>query len=162
MEPVSLSTVTTEAINRVIKPAQAKHIEITDTVSDVKVIADSASVIQVLSVLLDNAIKYSKDKQPITITSAIKGRFAQIDVVDKGQGIHADDLPKIFDRFYRADSSRSSQNTSGYGLGLSIAYKIIKQHGGTISVTSAPGHGSTFSVKLPLAPENTPSTIEKK
>lgn len=162
MGPVSLATVATEAINRVIKPAQSKDIEITDKVGNEYVIADSASLIQVLSVLLDNAIKYSEKKQPITITSTVKGKIAQIDVIDKGKGIDADDLPKIFDRFYRADSSRSSQNVSGYGLGLSIAYKIIKQHGGTISVTSAPGHGSKFSITLPLAPEQSTQIANKK
>jgi len=160
--PVSLAYVATEAINRVIKSAQAKHIEITDKVGDVKVLADGASLIQMLTILLDNAIKYSGEKQSIVITSSVKGRLAQIDVTDNGKGIHADDLPKIFDRFYRADSSRSSQNVSGYGLGLSIAYKIIKQHNGTVSVTSAPGHGSTFSVKLPLAPEHGAQTVEKQ
>lgn len=157
MDAVSLSTIVTEATNRVIKPAQQKHIEIHDNIIDAKVFADSASAIQVISVLLDNAIKYSDKKQPISITSWIKGRFAFISVTDKGQGIAEEDLPRIFERFYRADSSRSSQNVSGYGLGLSIAYKIVKQHGGTISVTSAPGQGSTFTIKLPLAEEHTPA-----
>ena len=151
VSPISLSTVTTEAINRVVKAAQAKHIEITDKVTDTQVLADSASLAQVLTVLLDNAIKYSDPKQPIIITSENKGKMAELRVTDKGRGIHADELPKIFDRFYRADSSRSSQNVSGYGLGLGIAYKIIRQHGGTISVTSAPGKGSTFTIRLPRA-----------
>lgn len=147
----SLSAISTEAINHVIKAAQLKHIEITDTVSDIKVCADSTSIIQVLTVLLDNAIKYSDEKKPVTVTSWTKGKYGFISVTDQGAGIAAEDLPRIFERFYRADSSRSSQHISGYGLGLSIAYKIVTQHDGTISVTSSPGHGSTFTVKLPLA-----------
>ena len=71
----------------------------------------------------------------------------EIKIADQGQGIASKDLPHIFDRFYRADSSRSS---SGYGLGLSIAKHIVASHHGTISATSKPGRGSTFTILLPL------------
>lgn len=151
IKPVSLADVTTEAMNRVLKAAQAKNITITDEVQDVKALGDLPSLTQILAVLLDNAIKYSNEGQNITIKGWQKGRQAILSVTDQGKGIAASDLPHIFDRFYRADSSRSSQHESGYGLGLSIAYKIIQQHGGAITVTSAPGKGSTFVVTLPLA-----------
>lgn len=151
IEPVALADVATEAMNRVIKSAQAKNITITDKVDPVKALGDLPSLTQILSVLLDNAIKYSAEGQNVIITGKAKGKQAVLSVTDHGQGIAHSDLPHIFDRFYRADSSRSSQNQSGYGLGLSIAYKIIQQHGGTITVTSAPGKGSIFTIKLPLA-----------
>jgi len=151
IKPVALADVTTEAVNRVIKSAQTKNITITDKVGNIKALGDQPSLIQILSVLLDNAVKYSAKGQNVTITASVKGKQAWLSVIDKGQGIAAADLPHIFDRFYRADSSRSSQHESGYGLGLSIAYKIIQQHDGTITVTSAPGKGSTFTIKLPLA-----------
>ncbi|MGF7228417.1 MAG: sensor histidine kinase [Candidatus Saccharibacteria bacterium] len=159
MKPVAASEITTEAMNRVLKTAQAKHIDITDTVpAHLSMIGDQPSLVQIVSVLLDNAIKYSREKQHIFVTAEQKGKFVTLSVQDEGRGIASENLPRIFDRFYRADSARSSQDTSGYGLGLSIAYKIIKQHGGTISVTSALGHGSTFTIKLPLAepPRNAP------
>lgn len=154
MKSLAVSDITTEAMNRVIKIAQLKDVEITEAVpAKLHMIGDQPSLVQVVSVLLDNAIKYSHEKQHIYITAEEQGGFACISIRDEGRGIAPEHLPKIFDRFYRADSARSSQDTSGYGLGLSIAYKIIKQHGGTISVTSALGHGSTFTIKLPLAPE---------
>ncbi len=155
MEQVSLSDVTTDAINRVIKAAQAKHIEIEESVPALLAIGDMPSLTQIVSVLLDNAIKYSDRKKHIYVTAEQQGKFVYLHVRDEGQGIASEHLPHIFERFYRADSSRSSQHESGYGLGLSIAYKIIQQHGGSISVTSAPKQGSTFSVKLPAAIENT-------
>jgi signal transduction histidine kinase len=151
MKPVQLSEIATEAMNRVLKSAQAKHITVTDKVDNIKTLGDLPSLTQIVSVLLDNAIKYSAEGQNVTIKGWAKGKYVFLSVTDKGKGIAATDLPHIFDRFYRADSSRSSQHESGYGLGLSIAYKIIQQHGGTITVTSAPNKGSIFTIKLPLA-----------
>jgi two-component system sensor histidine kinase ResE len=71
-------------------------------------------------------------------------------VSDHGIGIAAKDIPKIFDRFYRADKARTSAANSGYGLGLSIAKKIVTAHHGTISVKSAPGKGTEFLIRLPV------------
>ena len=67
-----------------------------------------------------------------------------------GQGIPAEDLPHIFERFYRGEKSRTRSQGSGFGLGLSIAYWIVRNHGGTIDVTSREGVGTTFSIRLPL------------
>jgi signal transduction histidine kinase len=75
-------------------------------------------------------------------------------VTDTGPGISAQDLPHIFERFYRGEKSRKRSSSTGFGLGLSIAYWIIHNHGGTIEVTSQEGKGTTFCVWLPLAKAN--------
>jgi signal transduction histidine kinase len=99
---------------------------------------------------LDNAVKYSPEKSQIKI-SAKKGKNQSvIKVTDQGQGISKKDLPYIFERFYRADSARTRQNESGYGLGLAIAKKIVEEHDGKISVKSEENKGSEFKIILPI------------
>ncbi|HYH74899.1 MAG TPA: HAMP domain-containing sensor histidine kinase [Candidatus Saccharimonadales bacterium] len=151
LQPISLAAVATEAINRVIKPAQDKNIVIEDSVQDMQVNGDQQLLIQALVIVLDNAVKYSPAKTAIQLSAQSDGKYAVVSVTDQGPGISAIDQAHIFDRFYRADVSRTKQQVSGYGLGLSIADKIIRQHNGSIAVQSEPGKGSTFTIKLPLA-----------
>jgi two-component system sensor histidine kinase CiaH len=148
LEPVSLQDVSGEAMNRVLPTAQAKHIAIEDKVPNIKVLGDVASLVQAIAVLLDNAIKYSPDKSTIYLGGRTKDSHGYLSVRDQGMGIAAKDLPRIFDRFYRADLSRTA---NGHGIGLSIAQKIMEQHGGQVKVISKPGKGSTFEIQLPLA-----------
>jgi two-component system sensor histidine kinase CiaH len=148
---VSLQDVASEAINRVAASAQVKHISIEETVPPIKVMADKASLVQAVVVLLDNAIKYSSAGSSVKVDGAHKGKHVVFRVSDEGPGVNADDIPHIFDRFYRADKSRNQMQTEGYGIGLALAKKIIDQHGGEISVVSTEGKGATFSIKLPLA-----------
>jgi signal transduction histidine kinase len=115
------------------------------------VLAHPVALAQVITILLDNAIKYSPHNTTIYLSATKKARYAYLQVRDEGIGINASDLPHIFRRFYRADKSRTSQQTNGYGLGLAIAQKIIHQYHGTISAESTPGAGTTFTVRLPLA-----------
>ena len=75
----------------------------------------------------------------------------EMEVADTGRGIAPEDLPRLFDRFYRADPSRS-RSTGGSGLGLTIARRLVEAHGGTIGAESVPGEGSRFTIRLPLAP----------
>jgi two-component system sensor histidine kinase CiaH len=110
---------------------------------------DHASLVELVAVLLDNAIKYSPSGSTITLRSEPAGGFVTLSVADQGIGIKASDIPHIFDRFYRADRSRSKDQVSGYGLGLSIAKRVVGLHHGSISVDSAPGKGTTFRAKLP-------------
>jgi two-component system sensor histidine kinase ResE len=100
--------------------------------------------------LFDNSIKYSPKKSVITVFFGKGEKFILIDVKDQGIGIDGMDLAHIFDRFYRSDKSRTKTTVPGYGLGLSIAKKIVEAHNGSITVRSVPGKGSTFIVKLPI------------
>lgn len=146
---IRLDELISDAINNTVKLARAKHIAISDDAPAIKMSGDAQSLTQALVILLDNAIKYSPKKSAIHITGHAEGKRVVIRVSDAGPGIPTADLSHIFERFYRADTSRSSQHVHGHGLGLSIAQKIIEQHRGKISVTSTPGKGSTFTVTLP-------------
>jgi len=156
-QPVSLQDITGEAMNRVLAAAQAKHISIEDKVPDIKVSGDQAKLTQVATILLDNAVKYSPEKSTVYIEGHDKDGHGSLSVKDDGIGIAADDLPRIFDRFYRADPARTKPAADGYGIGLSIARKIIDQHHGRITVSSALGEGSTFTIQLPLDPVEKPA-----
>lgn len=109
---------------------------------------DHQSLSELFVILLDNAIKYSPSNSKINIILEKEKDHVVVKIQDHGAGIKACDLPYIFNRFYRADSSRSKETVSGYGLGLSIAKQIVDLHNGTISVTSKPGKGSEFKVIL--------------
>ena len=102
---------------------------------------------QVLLIVLENACKYTPDGGKVTIRGEMRGQHLTITIADTGIGIDQADLPRLFERFYRAKNARSQP---GMGLGLSIARSIIEQHSGTISVESIPGRGSCFIITLPL------------
>ncbi len=151
MHVVALDDVATEAVNHLVTAAQAKNITIENTVAPLKVHGNKDALADMLGVIIGNAVKYSPPKTAIVISSKRADGRAILKVTDKGMGIKASELPHIFDRFYRADSSRARQNVPGYGLGLSIAKRIVDMHKGAIAVTSTPGKGSTFTINLPLS-----------
>ncbi|HYU42253.1 MAG TPA: sensor histidine kinase, partial [Vicinamibacteria bacterium] len=101
---------------------------------------------QVAANLLDNAIKYTPAGGGVEVQTALEGAEAVLTVTDTGAGIPADELPRIWERLYRGDASRSER---GLGLGLSLVKAIVEAHGGRVEATSAPGQGSTFVVGLP-------------
>src|SRR5829696_5408768 len=113
---------------------------------EVTAIFDRERVMQVASILLDNAVKYTPDGGNITVSVGEEDGSVALAVSDTGVGISQDQLPLIFERFYRADSARAEE---GVGLGLSIARQIAEAHGGTIKVRSKLGVGSTFVLLLP-------------
>lgn len=145
-----LTVIIASALKKTTPMAKQKHITVTDRTKPFTVEADESSLTDVFVILLDNAIKYSPNDSEITVTSKRTDSTADITVADHGRGIKPKDLPHIFDRFYRADSSRMKERAGGYGLGLSIAKKIAEMHHGSISVVSAPGRGSAFTVRLPV------------
>jgi signal transduction histidine kinase len=114
--------------------------------------ADGDKLRQVLINLLSNSLKSTGRGGGIRILLSREGRFAKIEVEDTGTGISPEDLPYVFERFYRADPSRSSQS-GGAGIGLSVVRAIVEKHGGTVTAQSEPGHGSRFTVLLPYGPD---------
>lgn len=114
------------------------------------ILGNQASIEELLTILVDNALKYSPEESMITVTPITQKDMAGFEVQNSGDGIPADVLPHIFDRFYRADQSRTSGTKKGYGLGLSLAKKIVELHNGELSVSSAPGETTTFRVLLPI------------
>jgi signal transduction histidine kinase len=150
---VSLQDAVADAMNQIVRLALDKKIAVHDDVPPIAVFAHPLGLSQAITILLDNAVKYSPSGSTIYLSATKKARFAYLQVRDEGIGIKASDLPHIFRRFYRADKSRTSQqmSPSGYGLGLAIAQKIIHSLHGSIDVESTPGSGTTFTIKLPLA-----------
>jgi two-component system OmpR family sensor kinase len=120
-------------------------------IDQVLVCGDRDRLKQVVLNLVANAIKYTKEGGAVTVNLSKEEGKAKFSVKDSGVGISAEDLPHVFERFYRGDKSRSRSKEGGFGLGLSIAYWIIRNHGGEIEVKSRPRKGSTFTVLLPLA-----------
>nr|BFE85903.1 hypothetical protein GCM10020093_085040 [Planobispora longispora] len=104
-----------------------------------------------LRALLSNAIKFSAPGTPITVRTSESGGWVSIAVTDVGTGITDEELPRIFDRFYRTRLA-TDHAVQGIGLGLTIARSIVEAHGGVLTATSALGHGSTFTITLPAVP----------
>jgi signal transduction histidine kinase len=105
---------------------------------------------QVVDNLLSNAVKYSPEGSPIEVTAVIEDGHMLTSVIDRGIGIPADEIPKLFERFHRARNV-SSRYYGGLGLGLYIAKAIIEAHNGSIAVKSQEGQGATFTIRLPLS-----------
>lgn len=138
---------------RIQKAADAKHITIKREDANPSVCGDADSLVQLLVILLDNAVKYSPERSTIHILSKQDSQKTQIIIKDEGQGIAAEALPHVFDRFYRADASRTKAEADGFGLGLSIAKLISDRHHGDLTLTSRPGKGTTATLSLPAPPD---------
>ena len=119
-------------------------------ITPVKVYGDADQLKQVLVALLDNALKYTPYEGTVSLSLTTTENSAIVKVSDTGIGISPEDLPHIFERFYRADRTRSRER-GGSGLGLAIVQSIVQEHQGSIEVESTPGKGSTFVLMLPVA-----------
>lgn len=150
--PVPIGQIIDSAVKFLQATAKKKKITFAVTKNEATMVkGDQGALLDLLIILLDNAVKYSPAKSTITITQSTKGRMVLLTVSDQGIGIKKQDLPFIFDRFYRADHARTASKVKGYGLGLAVAAKIIDQHHGTIAVKSTENVGTTFSIFLPRA-----------
>lgn len=145
---IDLGDITTKVVEK-IKPLAAKSgIKISEKIANPTVKGNFASVSELETILIENAIKYSGKSKKIEVTVKRNG---ELSVKDFGIGIAKEEIPHIFERFYRAETSRSKEKTDGYELGLSIAKSIAEKLGANIRVQSIIGKGSTFSVQFQTA-----------
>ncbi|MEV8373559.1 ATP-binding protein [Kribbella sp. NPDC056861] len=134
--------------------SQAEHAEValsSATVGDIELEADPVRLRQAVGNLVANALRFTPAGGSVRISGRIDGDEVIIDVIDTGAGIATEDLPKVFDRFWRAEQSRN-RHTGGSGLGLPIVRSLAEAHGGTASATSTLDVGSTFTLRLPRQP----------
>ncbi|MGA0080037.1 MAG: sensor histidine kinase [Candidatus Nanopelagicus sp.] len=150
---VEITDILNEAVDQCEAMAEARNVwvEIED-VKNAVVIGNREQLVMAVHNLVENAINYSPEKTRVIVSSKIDAQIVEIVVKDQGIGIAEDNLDRIFERFYRVDPARS-RATGGTGLGLSIVKHVVKNHGGDVTVWSAPGVGSTFAIRLPITKE---------
>ena len=150
---VEITDILNEAVDQCEAMAEARNVwvEIED-VKNAVVIGNREQLVMAVHNLVENAINYSPEKTRVIVSSKIDAQIVEIVVKDQGIGIVEDNLDRIFERFYRVDPARS-RATGGTGLGLSIVKHVVKNHGGDVTVWSAPGVGSTFAIRLPITKE---------
>lgn len=148
-EPVVISEVVDEVVARLQHESlrTGVSIEVRHTVP-VRVLGDRMQLVSALENLVTNAVKYSGDGKKVMVEVHATDELVSIAVIDQGIGIAAKDHQRIFERFFRVDRARS-RTTGGVGLGLSIVRHVVSNHGGTVSVVSEEGRGSTFTIVLP-------------
>jgi signal transduction histidine kinase len=154
LQPADTADLLEQAVAAAGAQAEKKQITLASRVAPnlPPVNIDRQRIGQVLRNLLDNAIAHTPAKGNIMLTGERQGEQVKVSVIDTGEGIPSKDLPNIFERFYRVDKSRN-RATGGSGLGLTIAKRLVEAHGGTISVQSEPGKGSSFSFTIPVIKE---------
>ena len=158
-QPIRLDELLLDAVSKTSAYASQRSININFEVLDrqaeesreVVVQGDEDKLLSVFINLLDNAIKYSGGSNTIRVVLTSDDSSATVQIIDRGIGIDAEDLPHVFDRFYRADKARSSDGSKrGTGLGLSITRSLVEAHGGRVEIKSEKGSGTTVTVKLPI------------
>jgi signal transduction histidine kinase len=158
----NLEDIAAECATMVAPLAQEKGVTLTTDLHPAELVADPTRIAQVITNLLTNAIRYNREHGTVHVALTTTATDAILTVADTGMGIPFENQPHIFERFYRVDTARSRE-LGGSGLGLSICKSIIESHNGSISFTSQPGQGTTFSLRLPLhpaphPPANTPQS----
>jgi two-component system phosphate regulon sensor histidine kinase PhoR len=147
---VSIGNAIDSALRTVESAARARGVKLVgEKVADLTVAGHQLRLEQVFVNLLDNAVKFNRPNGEVRIRASAENGMAQISVADTGIGIPSEDLPRIFERFYRVDKARSREQ-GGTGLGLSIVKHAIEQMGGTLTVESQVGEGSRFVMNIPL------------
>lgn len=148
-EAVWLDELISDASTILEPAASAKRITLKKTVEHTQITTDRTALSQIITILCDNAIKYSPDETTVTLGSEVSGNSVKLFVRDQGIGIAPADQARIFDRFYRADAARTRSDTSGHGLGLAIAQSLTEQLGGKLTLESGQKQGTVFSIVLP-------------
>ena len=151
-QPIALDTTVLDVYGQAHVLAKDKVKLRMGEIDQIQVCGDEDRLKQVFINLIGNAIKYSPQGGLVSVGIGKFENLARITISDTGPGIPAEDLPHIFDRFYRGEKSRlRTKDGKGFGLGLSIAYWIVRNHDGRIEVDSQVGEGTTFTVWLPLS-----------
>ncbi|NMB68134.1 MAG: HAMP domain-containing protein [Chloroflexi bacterium] len=152
--PLQLATVELDGllldVVQQLQPLAGDRRLVVSEIDEVQLVGDRDRLRQVLLNLIGNAIQHSPSGSKVMLRLSRDENFSHLEVADTGPGIPADDLPHIFERFYRGERSRKRGPGTGFGLGLSIAYWIVANHGGSIDVQTHEGNGTTFTVNLPL------------
>ncbi|NWO17797.1 MAG: sensor histidine kinase, partial [Corynebacterium sp.] len=159
-EPVAVESIVNEAIIRNQLTAESQEIQSTRGMSvDALVEGDKALLVTAVSNLISNAVHYSPEAMPVSISQKrVNDDIVAIRVTDRGIGIAPEDQARVFERFFRVDKARSRQ-TGGTGLGLAIVKHVVANHGGNIKLWSRLGTGSTFTIELPIYHEPKPEKI---
>ena len=158
--PVEIEDVIREAVDQAQVSAESRRIDVEiGIIQNAVVIGDREQLIAAVHNLVENAINYSPENTKVSVTSSVKAEIVEITVADQGIGIPDSELNRIFERFYRVDPARSRQ-TGGTGLGLSIVKHVALNHGGDVKVWSQEGVGSTFSILLPIAENQSASEVD--
>ncbi len=150
VEPIPAAELIAGGVDRLRSQVERARVAlVVDTPADLPVVlADRARIEQVLLNLIHNAIKFTPPGGEIRIVAASRPGAVEISVSDNGAGVPPDEVPRLFERFYKGDKARRSEGT---GLGLAIAKHIVQAHGGTISAESTHGQGATFTIAMPLS-----------
>ena len=147
---VDLLALASDAVHdaRAIAPHRKITLDVVDGPGIPEGLGDESRLRQVLSNLMINAVQHTPGTADIAVRVGTKDDDAVLEVIDDGPGMCEQDAQRVFERFYRADSSRA-RTSGGSGLGLSIVDSLVRAHGGSVTVTTAPGHGCRFHVSLP-------------
>lgn len=173
-QSVDLVKILTDVVDKFIPQSRLAQVDLQFTADpDLPLLqGDPDRLAQVFTNLVENAIKYTPAGGQVKVSAQLSGELFEITITDTGPGIPEDQLPRIFERFYQTDKSRSRENQSGFGLGLAIAREIVQLHGGAISAhnrnlatlpgVTQPSPGSLFIVRLPLTRSDNKPLLWKK
>jgi heavy metal sensor kinase len=145
--PVRLDEIVDDVVALIVPQAERRNIRVTTRIPAVEVAGDAGRLREAFSNLVTNAVQYNRDNGSVEVAADHETGMVVVTVHDTGKGISAEDLPHVFERFYRGDRARASDGS--VGLGLAVAKAIIERHGGQIRVSSDPDRGTTFEVRLP-------------
>lgn len=149
-EKINVGSVVEQVVSEMSNIGIQKSVSIKTNIKESFVFSTNHDIYRLATILIENAIKYSKPDTEVEVTVYSHKKHVHIKVKDHGIGISEEDKKRVFDRFYRADAARNVHGTNGYGLGLAIAKKIVDSYKGKIDVKSKSGIGSEFIVTLPM------------